>query len=540
MSANFELKGSGTGAVDLVRRLNQQLDVTEKQGKQTAKQLEKMKLQAEKFAAQGDKVDQYNLKIKKLAEYVKKGALEQEHAEKAANRWRQQLDQVGKASDKAFGSQAISNLKSYVTGMIGITGIVAAVRAEITALRAEGNRIAQTKLDAAGARRVLRSQIALATPEEKRQVLSAADRLGADPSLGVEQKLVDLTLNSAVSASPNISRAIKFAQFGLQLTKGEGDVEAEIGGGLDIANALGSDDPVAAFAFLNAAKQVSRVESTGKVAKNLPRVVNAVKIAGADPRVGGALYAGLTVGGADPDSEVSRTAAINLIDRANKFFTQNKFKDIAAGDRDSFPEQLALLLGNDELSRQFLNSPQFQFRAASKPAVQQLFTPGSTAREAYAKFFEVIGEDPAATGRGMMDFINRGKFESAAQGERVIRKGAEIDRLAGADTLSEERVADLVALIRSGRIKSGLGNLSATDWSIRTELLLDYGATLEREEAAAYLEQNAAQFDWVSRRGSFSEANRAAAREQSALLTEMVNELRSINRKSNTTSSQQE
>lgn len=128
MSANFELKGSGAGAVDLVRQLNKGLDDTEKQGKLTAKQLEKMKQQAEKFAAQGDKLDQYNLKLKKLGEYVKKGALEQEQAEKTANRLRMQLDGVGKSGEKAFGSSMLARISAAATGMLSFSTVTSAVR----------------------------------------------------------------------------------------------------------------------------------------------------------------------------------------------------------------------------------------------------------------------------------------------------------------------------------------------------------------------------------------------------------------------------
>lgn len=631
MSASFELRGNGAGAVDLVRQLNQRLDDTEKQGNEAAKGLGRMKEAAEKLAAQGDKAEQYAQKIRKLAEYVDKGALSQEKAEAAANRFRQQIEksnpkvqeaakrqqELAAASERtkdamrrqgeamkqsletplerykrsmlevsrlyrsqsiddetrirrtrelrreleaatrathqqataqraAFGPQALASMKSYLLGFGSAAGGIAALRSEFAALRAEGNRISQAKLDAAGARRVLRTQLALATPEEQAMVLDAANRIPGE--LKIPSTVTDLTLNDAVSASPDIGRAVKFAEFGLRMTRGTGDT-VEIGGALDVANALGTDDPTAAYAFLNAAKQVSRVKEVAKVAKNLPRVVNSVTLAGADPRVGGGLYAGLTVGGADPDSEISRTAAINLIDRANKFFTQNKFKDIAREDRDEFAEQIALLMGNDELAQQFIGSKQFQFRAASRSSVQALLTPGHMARDAYNKFFEVIGDDPAATGKGMIDFINAGKDEAAAETDRVIKSGSELRRLGASDTLSEERVIDLVETIRAARLarNNSFSNPAAWTTTIRGNLATAAGPTVERDEAAGLLEAEAA---GLRERAEFLQGSRAARwgspgelqriQQQLPILQDMANSLRNIDRKANAPTSQQE
>ncbi|QDU57382.1 hypothetical protein [Aeoliella mucimassa] len=94
MGTKFELQGSGRGAVELIRQLNAELDKSEQQGADAAKGLAKLKSEAERFAATGDKVEQYNHKLARLAHYVEKGALEQGKAEAAANRWRQQLDRL--------------------------------------------------------------------------------------------------------------------------------------------------------------------------------------------------------------------------------------------------------------------------------------------------------------------------------------------------------------------------------------------------------------------------------------------------------------
>lgn len=93
MGAKFELLGSGRGAVDLVRNLNRELDATEKQGGKTAKGFDKIKNAAERFAATGDRVAQYENKLKRLTQFVEAGALSQKKAEAAANRFRLQLEQ---------------------------------------------------------------------------------------------------------------------------------------------------------------------------------------------------------------------------------------------------------------------------------------------------------------------------------------------------------------------------------------------------------------------------------------------------------------
>lgn len=543
MGAKFSLEASGQGAINIVRKLNQLLDESEKGFKKTAQGAGELERAAKRIVQQTEgPQERWNKKLAETQELFKKGKLTLDQAAQATAYYRQKLDEAGRAQERTFGASAVAQLKSYAAGFLGISGIIAGIRAEINALRAEGERTAQAKIGAADARRVLRSQIALATPEEQQLVLAAANRIPGE--LNVSSATTDLTLNSAVSASPDIARAVKFAEYGLRLTRGVGDTKAEIGGALDVGNALNSNDPQAAFAFLNAAKQVSRVEDTAAVAKNLPRVINAVAVAGADPRVGGALYAGLTVGGADPDSEISRTAAINLIDRANQFFTKNKFADIPLEQRDEFKEQIALLLNNDQLGQQFLKSDQFNFKAASRPAVQQLFTPGSTARAAYRKFFDVIGEDPSTTGQNLIDYVNAGRNEPAAEAERAIASVSEQRRLASGDTLSQARVDDIVAAIKAGRLSQepSILNQSAWDWVIRSGLYVSAGPTLERGEAAGILNQEA---QWLGRAAGraaiYGDKDRAAAMEQQVVyLRQMADSLQNIDRKSNAATTQQE
>lgn len=635
MSAQFELRGNGAGAVDLIRQLNQKLDETEKQGGDAAKKLARMREAAERLAAQGSPTEQYAQKIRKLAEYLDKGAISQEKAEAAANRLRQQLEksnpkvqeaakrqkeladasertkeamrrqgealkqsletplerykrsmlevsrlyrsqaiddetrirrtrelrreleaatratqQQATAQRSAFGPQAVANLKSYLTGMVGVSAIVAAVRSEFGAIQSEANRISQTQLDAAGARRALRTQIAAATPAEREFALAAADRLA--PELSIPQRTVDLAIKSAISASPSVERGVNMAEFGLRLTKGTGDSSVEIGGAIDIANALETDNAYRAYAVQNITQQTARVTETAKVAKNAPRVINAFKQAGASPEEGAAFYAGLTVGGADPDSEVSRTAGINFIDRINKFFTRNKFDDIALEQRDEFKEQLALIMSRDDLAEQFVKSEQFQFRAASRTSVQEILRPESQAREAYNRTIRLLGdaENQEKVGRQLVDYIGGGKFEPAAETGRVIESGSEQRRLLANYTLSDKQITDVVETVKAARLarNDSFTNPSAWNWVIRSNLATSSGPTLERDEATRFLEAELAglqdRADQLERAGSLQRWVTGDERErieaQLPLLQQMVDSLNSIDRKSNAPTRQPE
>lgn len=539
MGAKFRLEAGGGGAVELVRKLNKLLDGTEKGFKDAANEAAKLERAAKRIVRETEgPQERLNKKLRETQDLFKKGKLTLDEAYRATRKYREELDKLGRSGDRTFGSTAVSQIKSYATSFLGVTGIIAGIRSEINALRAEGERVAQAKLGAAAARRGLRRQIANATPEEQELVLSTADRLAGE--LKLPQARIDSALREGISASPSVQRGVDFAEFGLKLNKELSDPNASIGAAIDIANAINTSDPYRASGFLNIVEQTSRATDPQKVAENAPRVINAVVQAGGRPEVGGALFAGLTVGSADKNTEVSRTAGINLIDRLNKFFTETKVDGVTREDSDTFAEQIALVLGSEAIGQQFISSKYGQsFRAASRPGVGALIgQPQSQARAAYDRALRLLGDanEQRRAGERVLDFVGGGTQERAAEAERIIASGAEQGRLSAPDTLSEQARTDIVEAIKSGRRlrASAFDSVNALDPVVRSELTVATGATLERDEAASYLRREASQLAG----SDFGQNPRFT--EQIAILRSMADSLQSLDRKANAPTTQQE
>ncbi|WP_425399975.1 hypothetical protein [Aeoliella sp.] len=87
--------------------------------------------------------ERYNQKMSELARLVKAGKLSMDEAEKAALRYRKQLDRAGESGRKAFGADMLGGLRSMATGYLSVQAAINAVTSAMSDLQAQEEAAAQ-------------------------------------------------------------------------------------------------------------------------------------------------------------------------------------------------------------------------------------------------------------------------------------------------------------------------------------------------------------------------------------------------------------
>lgn len=147
MSAKLTLEGSGAGAVRAISDLNKAIEKTEKGLTLTAREAKKLENAAGSVVKANEQpLERYNRRVAETAKLVAAGKLSHDEAAKAVQRYGIQLDNAGKAKERAFGGAALSQLMSYATGMFSIGSAIAVVTKAFNE--------AQAAKEAAGARTV--------------------------------------------------------------------------------------------------------------------------------------------------------------------------------------------------------------------------------------------------------------------------------------------------------------------------------------------------------------------------------------------------
>lgn len=110
-----------------VQALNKQLGKTDDELAAITKSGRGATAMAERFAKQADPTRRYEGQLAKVAVAVKKGGLELGHARTLAEKYTHQLDRATGAGKRAFGSGALSEIKSFVMGLGGVGAALASI-----------------------------------------------------------------------------------------------------------------------------------------------------------------------------------------------------------------------------------------------------------------------------------------------------------------------------------------------------------------------------------------------------------------------------
>jgi hypothetical protein len=162
--------------------------------------------------------------------------------------------------------------------------------------------------------------------------------------------------------------------------------------------------------------------------------------------LGAALFAGLTIGAADTEGDISRTAGIGLTGKMNEFFKDKSGN--YAPDVDTFGERIAKLLGDRTAAKTFLDKNTFE--AGAMPAIQSLFMdPQSAARKTFESTMTSLGtaENQTAAGARAIAFMAGGKLAGVRRQEETVGSGMERYRLNQQSEFSTEKREEIVDLL---------------------------------------------------------------------------------------------
>lgn len=417
-----------TADIRAAKALNKELGKTDEQLEKITKRAKGAEGAAQRLARQADPQKRYNEQMAKLAIAVKQGGLEIKDAQVQAAKYQRQLEGVGRTGT-ATSRGIISSASQMIAGYASVTRAVSAWRAELEAVAQLQERTTQAKLTAHGARRNLLRNLGGVDAADREFVRSSADSIASRN--GYASTLVDAAMAAAVSSNPDPRQAVRATRTLLPMVDDLGGQEAGqfIGAVGDVGNALNTNNIYRSLGLLQATVSTGRPTDIRAVAMNAPRVLTAYAAEGIDPRRAAGVFAGMTVGGADPHGEISRTAAINMLGKSKAFFAADS-RGYAAGAVDTPDEQLDVLMSNPALAKKFID--EMGFRAAGMAGVQALLlNPEGKAREAYNRTMNLSGnaQQQEALGREALAFALSGDQERTYAQNRVVAAGAEQLRL---------------------------------------------------------------------------------------------------------------
>lgn len=457
--------------------------------------------------------ERYNVALDKMARAVKAGKLTMDEAERTAARLRQRLDETTRSSDGVFGAGALANIKSYLTGVVGISSAVALFRSEMEAIRAEAEKTAQTQLTAAQSRDVLKRNISTLGIPAARQIEQRADALAAE--LGLPQRFVDQGLAAAFGSSEGnaelaFSRVRAAGRFLKTRPEGLGEFAGALG---DISKATGDPDAMRNLGFLLAVGAESRVTDDRKLAETVPVALAGAKAFGARAEESGALFDALSKAGADTEGRLTGTGVIRTAEQLSEFFDKRIKEGKTGADIDTFAERLQALRSDPTLAREFADTASFEAKVKG-PLREFLLDPNAPISKEYQRLLRGFGtrESQIGLARETVGYLDEGRIASTAAIERTIESRMESFRLGkDADLTTASRDEIIRRYAQLGGIPESLARFYVT---------LQSGFTMSPEEAIQQLE-----YAPQERIGSKPDAELAENTRQ------MIQELRQIRQK---------
>ena len=252
------LRGDATGAVKAIQDLNKAIDGTEKEYAASTKEAKKLDAQARRVAENADPQKRYNRQMQDLAQLVKLGKVELSAAEKVAAKYGERLRRAETAGSKAFGSQALSGIRSFALQYVGLSQALNAVVQGFRDVAAEREKTQQAALEARAGVGEL-SQLAATTddPEGTFKALVAEARAVRASGAADSQQDAANQLFSLVSAG--LERSDR--DFAFQL-RGSGVLQ-NVGGAATafaaLQTALGKEEVGSFEDFISKALQASSI-----------------------------------------------------------------------------------------------------------------------------------------------------------------------------------------------------------------------------------------------------------------------------------------
>ena len=173
MSAKFTIDGSAAGAVRAVDDLNKILDESKKSADGVTAASKKMVDQAQRIKESIDPQAKYNRQLQDVAKHVQAGTLTMEQARTKAQQYGLALEKAGKEGDKAFGADALRNVGSIATSIVGISSALDLAIGAMRSFREEQQRAADDALRSRMGIGQL-SQLAASAPDASGKITKAS------------------------------------------------------------------------------------------------------------------------------------------------------------------------------------------------------------------------------------------------------------------------------------------------------------------------------------------------------------------------------
>lgn len=159
------------------KRLNKELEKTDKELEEIGKTARGTARQAQKLAEMADPTKKLSREYAILAKHVKAGRVSMEDAEKIAGKYQRRLDRMADSGKQAVGPAMIGNLQSMAAGYLSIGTAVAVVSRGLAEMEEKARSAAEATLGGLGS--IGELQQISATPEDFQKNLGFARSLVA-------------------------------------------------------------------------------------------------------------------------------------------------------------------------------------------------------------------------------------------------------------------------------------------------------------------------------------------------------------------------
>lgn len=305
---------------------------------------------------------------------------------------------AGKKNDAAFGAGALSSLKTYVAGFMGVGGLMMAIQAvnrELEHTKQLQKDVASEQITLASARKDITRNMAGASDEDIKKMMGAATSIAGETN--VEEKFIAQAIASALSASggkqdASIAAVKGAAQF---LADKPEEIAGFAGSLLDLSKITGTDDAAVNQGLLQQVGALSRVVDPALQASNIPKSLIGQQSFGATAQEAAAMFAAITNASGDLTGARSGTAAVGLAQQLRDFFKEEGLTakaEKSLGRSLSMGERIEMLQGDQKLAGKFLEGASFE-KAAAGPIEQLLTNVGSVMAAAFRENQGKIGSN---------------------------------------------------------------------------------------------------------------------------------------------------
>lgn len=473
MSARFIIEGSSAGAVKALADLNKALDAAEKSTDSTAKASKRLSDQAQRIRESVDPIAKYNRQINDLVQFTTKAGLSTEHARLKALEYGAALDKAGESGRRSFGGIA-SEAKGMLLSLATVGTAVQQLRADWDAIVQRAERATQSTRTVAQAEAAFRETTA--GDPRREEMRRAAFKIAQLNNLPAESVIT--AMEQAYGAGGSADLAMATVAEAARQTKDPARLTELAAGYGDVVQGTTIADSQEASGYLAIAQATSRLKGE-KVAGQLAKVAATFNAAGGSEAAAAAALSALSVFGADPEGERSRTAAIQLSQKSEEFFKKKGGKyGLQEAAYDTPDERIALLQSNESMAKAFMQATTFE--AASVGAVSKMLMTDE-GRKLYGSAFYANDEraERLAAAAQRAEYILQGPVQASAQTGAAVSSGTQAYQLSQAElgTLTQEerqKVIDAIAEAMGGLFSGTRANIAAAAVG---------GPTLERSEA---------------------------------------------------------